>query len=92
MPDHGALGDQAPLDLRGFVNGAQECLRTAVVPEPNAGEGVLGGTDGFHERRLVLPEHFHLARDRHSGVLRSAPEQSLPCSESRITASEMRCA
>jgi hypothetical protein len=46
-----------------------------VVPEPDSGDGVLGGMSGFH-RRDVLPEHFHFARERHSGVLRSAPEQS----------------
>lgn len=29
-------------------------------------------------RRLDFPEHFHLLRERQSGVLRSAPAQSLP--------------
>lgn len=40
------------------------------------GMGAVVGGGGGHERRLVLPEHFHFALDRQSGVLRSAPEQS----------------
>ncbi len=72
---------------------AQQGLGSGLVPEPQAGESVLGGLGGFHlgrrharsgdlgsvcgvqARRDVLPEHFHLARERHSGVLRSAPAQ-----------------
>lgn len=46
---------------------------------------VLGGVAPYQaedfpgvrpSRREVLPEHFHFARERQSGVLRSAPEQS----------------
>lgn len=78
MPNDRAFGDEALADVLGFVDGAQEGLSAGVVPEPDAGVGVLGELGRFHvtHRREVLPEHFHFARERQRGVLRSAPEQS----------------
>lgn len=77
MPDHGPLGDEALANVLGCVDRAEQGLGACVIPEPDACGGVLGELGWFHvtHRRLVLPEHFHLARERHKGVLRSAPEQ-----------------
>lgn len=77
VPDHGALGDQALADVRGLGQGADEVLGAGWIPEPDAGPGVGGGMRWFH-RREDFPEHFHLARDRQRGVLRSAPAQLYP--------------
>jgi len=50
----------------------------ALALGPGLGVGAVEGGGGGHERREVLPEHFHFALERQSGVLRSGPEQSLP--------------
>lgn len=59
------LGVRAVVGSRGAVDAAYRFPRRAGVRPPS--------------RRLDFPEHFHLLRERQSGVLRSAPAQSLPC-------------
>lgn len=57
------LGVRAVVGRGGAVGAFQSFPRRAGVKPPS--------------RRLVLPEHFHLVRERHKGVLRSGPLQSL---------------
>lgn len=61
MIDHSALGDQAAANVSGFVGGAKKRLGSGVVPEPDSGDGVLGGMSGFHDKRGVPDGRFPLS-------------------------------
>ena len=54
MPNYRTFANETALDLGSFVNRAQQGLRPSAVPEPDAGESVLGGPGWFHFRLVSL--------------------------------------